>query len=314
MTISARFRRVSGTGGIVAVLVSLATMWPAGAAQRVSHVAAPYEAAEHIMWASCARPNVAPNCGAAAAADARTGRMDASASVDSGAGGRIPGTAEAVSVGRINQLVDIGNATAATITFSVHVVRANSRWQGSTTADTSLEATAACDGCPLATGGYAHVDGPGDQTVTVVLLRGRDSAHTAAVGISTNATSTVGCDDFCLTPMGMASASAETVLTRLDVELWGLGKPTAPVITTPGPNTTMSPPSGDTVQAVAGTAEPGMAVQLFDGPRVIADVQADVAGRWYSPVDLPLGRHVLRARANGPEGTAMSATYAVQVG
>jgi hypothetical protein len=307
-------RRLLGAASAGTALVAMAGAWPAQAAQVATSIAAPYGTAHHDTYMSCPSPNIAPNCSASAAMDPRSGRIDVTATIDSGAGGNIPGTASSEATGQLEPVFNMGDATAATFTATFHVLRAGLTTDNLGRAYVLLGATAACDGCPLASGGWAAADRPGDQRVSVTLVRGRTGGRMATIDLGASAITSDYCDDFCLTPpSGTAKASAQVVVTGVEVRLWGVGKPATPVITAPGSGSTLNRSPDGTGQQVSGTAEPGMPVQILDGSNVVADTQADDTGQWYASVDLRPGRHALAAEASGPQASTTSPRSSVNV-
>ncbi|MHB8464367.1 MAG: hypothetical protein ACYDH6_23990 [Acidimicrobiales bacterium] len=294
--------------GTIGVLSAIGTLAPAHAAQTSTRSVATYSAAEHSDSMSCAPKSLTPSCAASSSADRQTGVMAALSAVDSGMGGTLPGAANAGSLAEIKPIVAMGNATAATFAFRVHVDRLERKATGLGRADVVLSASADCERCPVADAQYAFPDGPGDETLTVTLVRGVTGGRTANLRLATLDDAVVACDDFCAAPAGTAKTASHARLTRIDVTLWGVGQPSAPDIEQPAAGGPV--PSSTTV---AGRAEPGMPIQIRDGGHVLAQIETDAAGRWSTQVALSAGSHALSAVADGPMGTATSATRTLTV-
>ena len=299
------------------------TMVPARAAQAGLRVGAPYRSASKETTTSCGHATVAPSCAASATADAANGRMDASAAIDSGANGNLPGTAASTASGFVTHTVDMGRATAATFVFHVGVLRADRSTSHLGKAATLLSAGAVCDDCVVPSESYEVIDRAGDAVVSVTLVRGPSGGHLATVTLGTHATASDYCDDFCIgTARGVARANAQTVLRGIDVQLVGLGRPAVPAFEAPAAGETVAQDHYMVCDAecrtvdgreASGGAEPGMPVQILDGNRVVATAQADADGQWSAVMPLSTGNHVLMARAVGPDGVAATARRTVHV-
>jgi hypothetical protein len=312
-------RRVFARALVIGAGASLATLgafFPALAAQTTATTAAPYAAAEHSTSMTCgARP--VPSCSASAAVDRAHGAVSLSTAVDSGAFGTIPGRADSSAVGQIEPTTDLGDATAATFTFHVHVASIGLRAAKSGSSEVIIWAGAVCDRCVVPDDDYAFPTSVGDQTLTVTLVRGSDGGRSADLVLGTYADSRVDCDGFCLAPSGTAAASTRVVLTRVDIERWGVGRPSAPTISAPSAGATV-PPSTYTVgcdtgcrsfvgEKVTGAAEPGMPVRVSDEHGAVGSTTTDDTGRWVVYAALPAGTHTLVATATADGGAASSA-------
>ena len=309
----------------VSASVALATIGLVGARAGVTTtlVHAPYGSADHSAYMSCARGQVMPTCTGSSAADATRGSMSVSAAVDSGAGGTVPATVEAMALSQMSPSVAMGDATAATFTFHVHVTRVGVAADKAGRSDMVLWASALCDQCPVPYDQYAFPSGPGDQTMSVTLVRGTTGGRVASLNVGEYADARVTCDDFCVAPSGTARAAGEAILTGIEVKLWGKGAPSMPALVDPAAGSTVRPATFDrqcdtqcetfTGEKITGTAEPGMPVEVLDGDRVAGAGQADDAGHWVIYVSLSPQVHTLRARASGPEGVSISPPRTVSV-
>ena len=89
--------------------------------------------------------------------------------------------------------------------------------------------------------------------------------------------------------------------------------------TAPAAPTISSPAAGDDINVntptVAGTAEPGSTVKVYDGTAVVCTTTADAAGAWTCPITTPLadGTHDLTATATDPAGNASIPSPRVQI-
>lgn len=281
---------------------------------QTSAIGAPYSASDHSVQRSCS--DTVQQCVASAAANARTGSLSVSALADSGLRGSVPGAAAAGASGQLSQVVNIGRATAATFTFHVRVTRVISTASDAGRADVHLWSTAACDGCPMPYEQDVFPDHPGDATLTVTLVRGTNGGSTANLNVGGYADARIGCDDFCVLPRGTGRALGDFTLTGVDVKLWGLGTPAAPLIAEPltgavvrpGTFQTSCDPGCQSVRGeeIAGAAEPGMLVKVLDGSTLVGEGQADGTGHWAVYGSMPDGQHTLSVEASGPQGEAWS--------
>src|SRR5947209_3303303 len=87
----ARAGRAFGLGLVVAGGIAISTQ--AKAAEAPGHAAAPYRGSDQSTYQSCAPHQVAPSCTATSSAIPHEGVLSVAASVDSGAGGNVPGAA-----------------------------------------------------------------------------------------------------------------------------------------------------------------------------------------------------------------------------
>lgn len=323
MFVRSRASRTSAIGGVGAIVALCVAMAPVQAAQAGLRVGAPFKSASKETTTSCGKTTVAPSCAASATADAATGRMNASAAIDSGANGNLPGTASSTASGFVTHVVDMGHATAATFVFHVSVLRADRSTSHLGRAATLLSAAALCDDCVVPVDSYAAADRAGDAVLSVTLVRGETGGHLATVTVGTHASASDYCDDFCIvSASGLARANVQTVLRGIDVQLVGLGRPAVPAFEAPAAGETVAQDRYTVCDAdcrtvdgreASGAAEPGMPVQILDGNRVVATAQADADGRWTAVVPLSTGNHALMARAVGPDGVASTARRMVHV-
>lgn len=314
---SAGRRRIwLGLGGAVALVAVAGLMAPAGAAQVSTSAVAPYAAADHSTYMSCAPHQLAPSCAATAFADRALGVLDVSAASDSGAGGNLPGAVISQATAQVAPTIAIGRATAATFRVHLRVTKLATAAGGLGRSYVVLLAGASCAGCPEAAQPYVYLSDVGDQTLTVTLVRGGAGGGVATVSAVATASTAVGCDDFCLMPTGTARSLARVVVTGVDVKLWGLGQPTVPIFSEPAAGTTVAPETYQTAcdtscqtftgEHIAGAAEPGMPVEVRDGERTVTTVITDDRGRWTADLRLAPGPHAMTAVAAGPAGTARS--------
>ncbi len=316
-------RRLKLAMSVGVALGAVGALGAARAGTTTTLVRAPYTAADHRAYMSCSPGQVMPACAASAGANAGHGTMSVSASVDSGAGGTAPATAESMALSQVSPKVAIGNATAATFTFHIHVGRVGYSADKAGRSDMVLWASALCDQCPVPYDQYAFPETPGDQTLSITLVRGTSGGRLASLNVGEYADARVSCDDFCVAPSGTARAFGDATVTGIDVKLWGQGTPVVPAIAEPAARSTVRPATFDTQcdaecrtltgERLTGTAEPGMPVQALDGDRVAGSAQADEHGQWVIYVSLSPGSHALRARANGPQGISISPSRSVTV-
>ena len=312
-----RLRRLAVAAG-----VAFGALGPAGAVragQVDSALATPYGSADHTVYESCPTGQPAPSCAASSAGVRRSGTMQVSAAYDSGLDGNLPGAGQSGALGEITSTVPLGSATDATFTVHIRVVRLAAAVRRGGGAYVSISAYAWCGQCPPADDPSALPERPGDQTLSLTLVRGSTGGPVATLDVLTFARAGVSCTlssaavpytDYCLVaPGGTASARAETVLTGVTVRLWGVGRPSVPRIDRPAPGATLRPAADQTCdpqcrtvtgEQISGTAEPGMPIEVLDGRSVVADGQADATGHWRVDVDLAPAPHSLRATAVGP--------------
>lgn len=317
-----RRARLLAVAAGAAVLALGAGALPVGAAQAAFRAGSPFQSATRETTMSCGHAAVAPTCTSSASADARTGRMDVSAAIDSGAGGNLPGVASSRASAFVHHVVDLGSATAATITFHLRAVRVEHSSTHLGKPMTLVSAGATCDQCAVPPDAYGTVDRTGDIALTVTLVRGVTGGRAAALTAATHATASDYCDDFCVDARGTARAVTQVMLTAIDVQLLGVGTPSTPAFAAPAAGAIVDRTHyeqcdadchGVDGSAAWGGAEPGMPVQILDGNRVVATAQADADGRWEAYVPLSAGNHTLVARAVGPQGMASTARRTVTV-
>ena len=307
---------IAGAAGAAAVVVAGGVV-PARAAQADRALSAPYQMDSHNTSMTCSGRDVVPTCSGSSSSNHRNGTMTVAAAVDSGAGGTLPGQPESEAIATLSSTFDMGEATAATFTFNLHVNRYEQAERGSGRSGALVWASANCDSCADPNESFGFPDGPSDQAVTVTLVRGTAGGRTADLSVQTSAGAMVECDDFCVAPSGKASASAQVVLTSIDVKLWGVGQPDTPGIADPASQSTVHSSDYQTQcdtqcvtfsgEQVTGTAEPGMPIDLTEGGRLLTQTQADDTGEWTAYVALPAGSHTLTATANNQRGSSTSA-------
>ncbi len=114
---------------------------------------------------------------------------------------------------------------------------------------------------------------------------------------------------------GNVGASAGTFSLVVDATA-----PATPVVSglAPASDTGLSPVDGVTSQArpaIVGSAEPGAAVEVFDGVTSLGTVTADALGKWsFTPAsDLTAGGHALTARATDTAGNLSATSLAASI-
>jgi len=306
------------TGAVSLLFVVSALMASASATPSMSELAAPYRAIpSQATSTSCSPHTLAPTCSSSASADRHDGILAVAAATDSGLDGQLPGDADSGATAELAPIVAMGDATAVTYTFHVDVTEARVADTGAGSGDLVLWANAGCDQCGDLAAQYDELSGPGSQTIAVTLLRGADDGS-AGVVLGLTGDAAVDCDNVCvLEPAGTSAVSGRAVVTSIDVESWGLGRPVPPTITTPSQDATAHPstyfPNCDagcnsvTGEQVSGTAEPGMPIVLADAAGVLARVTTDDSGVWTADVSLPAGAQTVVATAVGPSAEASSA-------
>jgi len=180
-------------------------------------VSAPYAVAEHNTNINCPEGEPQVVCTAKADADAATGRLSLTSSVDSGLNGNAPSSAaSAVANGELAADVEVG--ATQTLTLAFHVRVADLAQASTKNGHTYLVvwATAGCQGCltPRTSGVVPSRDG--DLTVSVTLTNGSPAAQVARVLLGASADSRLDCDDFCVATTGTAGTSATVTLTSID--------------------------------------------------------------------------------------------------
>jgi hypothetical protein len=189
---------------------------PSQAASGHATLTAPYTAADRSTH-SCPPGQLAPMCSATADADAAHGRIAVTASVDSGASGRVPSTPTSADAnGQMWADLDTRQASLVTVTFHVRVAGIGLASTDDGRANVVLWATGQCDGCPTTTTTFAVPTRDGDQTLVVRLQRGQSSAQAARLLLAASAGARLDCHDFCVTTVGTARATATVTVTSID--------------------------------------------------------------------------------------------------
>lgn len=215
---------MSGARRILVVVALAAMSLAAGAVLRPSDAApqtvtssAPYTAATHSTASTCRAAEPAATCVANATAEATSGRMTLSSSIDSGLGGRLPASASSSNAnGGVQLDVGFGDAQQLTATFHARVSNLAVSHVGDGVARIVAWGQATCDGCATSATTIVPTR-DGDVSLAVTLHRGQSTAAVAHLVLGSAAESRLDCHDFCIRTTGTAHAAATVVLVGVDL-------------------------------------------------------------------------------------------------